>query len=375
MTPIRWLGIVAYAAIVLLRHPPLVTQPRLWAEEGTVYLQAALDHGWFALSEPHLGYFALYPNVATFTASLGPLAWVPAVTLVWSLLGHLAPAIVAVTSRVEAIQKAWPIILLALLFVPAGGDGEVWLNTVNSQVFFTVGAFMLMMEEELRPARLAALAIFALSAPSVAFLAPLFLVRALWRRTRATLGGLGVVAFAGLVNVVANVLTNDRSRVNRDLPSVVEAMLEQGVVRALFPQLPGSHEVGLVIVALLVVVALLSRAPVMRWAVAAWVLLTALGTWFSLLQTGGGRYAFASSVILVIGLASIIVSKGRWWLRVVALVAVGAILLAGGKNYRPFHAAGEDWPNWASQVASGSRDILVWPEPAWSGHPWVVHLP
>src|SRR5215510_660836 len=72
-----WLMLLGAVIVLLLRCPTVWLQPRLWAEEGTVYLPAALENGfWGNLFAVQLGYYSLLDNVVIGFASLFPLQYV-----------------------------------------------------------------------------------------------------------------------------------------------------------------------------------------------------------------------------------------------------------------------------------------------------------
>ena len=56
--------------IIFFRNPILFTEPRFWAEEGSVYFSSAFHSTWIvSLFQPHLGYLSLIPNIATIIAA------------------------------------------------------------------------------------------------------------------------------------------------------------------------------------------------------------------------------------------------------------------------------------------------------------------
>jgi hypothetical protein len=190
----RWLpvGVLALAVLLILgRAPQLILAPRLWAEEGTIYFAYASGHPWFqALVHPHLGYFALWPNLATVLAAQVPLLWAPAVTTGCALLVQLLPPTLIATSTAPLFRGGVRRLLGVLIVVLAPMSGEGWLNSINSQFFFALAACLVLLEPlpTASPLRRLSmrwlLGLAGLTGPVTGFLLPIFLLRAVRERGR-----------------------------------------------------------------------------------------------------------------------------------------------------------------------------------------------
>ena len=77
--------------LILSRDIRFLTAPRIWAEEGTVYIQSFLKLPFYeSLFSPHLGYYSFFNNyTAGISSALLPLNLVPWGTTLWSLLNAL----------------------------------------------------------------------------------------------------------------------------------------------------------------------------------------------------------------------------------------------------------------------------------------------
>ena len=182
--------LVAFAgAWTALRSPDLVfEEPRLWAEEGRVYLSDALNHGALeALTSPHMGYYSLSANAAAAAAAhTVDLERAPFITTAIALLLQLMPVFVIATSR-AAVWATPGRKAIATLLLLSTAHGEVWLNTVNSQFFLAIAAALILVETldagaaaQRSWGRRTLLALAGLSGVVPAFLAPLWLWVA-WR--------------------------------------------------------------------------------------------------------------------------------------------------------------------------------------------------
>lgn len=133
--------------LIFIRSPRLFIDARFWAEEGTYYFKHAYENGILHLFYIYkkCGYYYLYVNIATFIASLVPIVAAPYITtylafavqvlLIWIIL--YAPS---------CLYKSSYSRILAALFTVVGAAviSEVWLNSVNSQVFFGLIAVYLL---------------------------------------------------------------------------------------------------------------------------------------------------------------------------------------------------------------------------------------
>jgi len=178
-------------SIVFARAPILLLEPRLWAEEATVHLAYAWKHGWWEVlsfvpvDHGPAGYLNLAPNLASLAATrLFELEQAPLVFTGVAMIVQLLPLVVVLYGRSAVWASAWQQVLAAavLLFTPVI-TGEVWLNTVNSQLFCGVLALVLLCEPTdglgrmRRWAYRCALALSGLTGVYAAALAPAFLLR------------------------------------------------------------------------------------------------------------------------------------------------------------------------------------------------------
>jgi hypothetical protein len=172
-----------------IRAPLFFHEPRLWAEEGSVYLLSAMTSPWQqALLAPHLGYYALFANSASLIAwYVGGLLHAPAITTWLAFLVQLLPCSIILWGNSELWEHSPWQRLFALLTCLMLGYSEVWLNTINSQIFFALStALILSLKTPDRPITRWGLGVglifMGLSSPLPGFLTPLYWFR--WFRQR-----------------------------------------------------------------------------------------------------------------------------------------------------------------------------------------------
>ena len=145
-----WLSLIA--VVVISRAPNLVFDPRFWAEEATVYFSYARQSGALAsllfIPTGYPSYLNLSVNVpATLAASLLPLRSAPLVTTILGFVVQLTPFVLVFFGR----SRIWELDLSDFSSPPFFSSvrrrqGEVWLNSTNSQVFCGIIGVILLCE-------------------------------------------------------------------------------------------------------------------------------------------------------------------------------------------------------------------------------------
>lgn len=408
----RALGFAALIAIIVARAPTLLSAPRLWAEEGVVYLAHAVAAPWLAaLLAPHQGYYALWPNLAAVLGTrIVPLERLALVTTLFALIAQATPLAILLLGRSSLWGEGWVGIArrgagaLAIVLIPE--SGEVWLNTINSQFHLALAAFLLLAEDmpPQRPARRwgyrLALAIAALTGPVTTFMAPVYIWRAIRARRGEALVHAGIILAgaavqgAALLSAPGGSLSLGARLGGIDLPGLAVVLWSRTWVVPLAglpaarafagwvtgPALqagPAFWAAGLTLWALMLgLLALLAGRSASRWRLAgAYLLYAVLALATALVAPGdpklglvwpGGamRYFYPAAVMLVLLIASRAALPGRrgggaprYRGRVLGAAAAALALLAalalGAAAYRPGMAAfvRPEWPAWAPQVA------------------------
>jgi hypothetical protein len=365
--PVAWRFVLPllglYAALVMARYPILIRSPRLWAEEGSKYFQSAHDLGLLAVFVSEQGYFSLVPRVATWLATLVPLAFAPVVTVVISLLLQMVPALVVLRSRSAVLPLAGRILIVAALIFTPQAVGELWLNTINSQVFLAVAAFVIFLEPTLRPRHWAWLALAAFTAPTAIFLAPLFALRALRQPTRGAWVSVAVFGVAGLVDALC-VVGHRPGSGGRGIGDTLAAWLQTIVAEGFIGGVPASAQlvVGAVVLVVLAVI-FGATADTGAWVLAlAALVVSLLNAEFALMGKVADRYAYAPVLMAVIALV-VAAGSSRDWARIPVGAALATALLGGVFGYfAPSPSVDKRWPSWRSQVESGATVIQLWPK-------------
>ncbi|MGI9590694.1 MAG: hypothetical protein ACR2P8_04945, partial [Myxococcota bacterium] len=210
-----WLGLVVCALLGVARAPDLFSSPRFWAEEGSYFYAAATDPaaGWLGgltyIPRGAAGYWLLCASVpATLAAHWASVEGAPGVTTLFSFALWLAPLAILLTGRSlvfdTAARKA---VACALVIFAPSAIGEVWLNSINAQVYCGLTALVLLCEDLAAASRTrlwvcgALLAFCGLSGPYTSFLFFGFALKAWWERSPRSIAFFAVVAVMAAVQV------------------------------------------------------------------------------------------------------------------------------------------------------------------------------
>ena len=229
--PSRWTVLAAVVLVTASRAPLLLLEPRLIAEEASVYLVYARDHGVLPslllvpTSEGPAGYLHLAANLAAvLEARLFALEHAAAVSTAIAYLLQLVPFALVLWGRSVAwnTDRRRLLCCLLLLFAPAVSPA-VWLSTINSQVFCGVSSLLLLLEDlsfagRRRKWLYRCLLVFnGLSGPYTALLAPGVLWRSVrqrsreaWIQTALVCAAVALQGFVYLATALGSELAPDR---------------------------------------------------------------------------------------------------------------------------------------------------------------------
>jgi hypothetical protein len=191
-------------AIAFVRSPLLLLHGRVFAEEGTVYLQQAwTDTPRHTLLAVHQGYYSLLMDLlAQLTARLlQPEYWALALTTA-ALTVLMLTVFLAVTCEEFQTTRARLLAAGVVLLTPSL---EVWLTAEDVQFYLIVCVALICLSSEHRHRLVRGLTLLlaGLTGPASCVLTPFFLFRAWRRRTGAAVLQAGVLTVCTLVQGLA----------------------------------------------------------------------------------------------------------------------------------------------------------------------------
>jgi hypothetical protein len=187
----------------------------VWAEDGPIYLQAALTQGFsHAVFSPYAGYLVVVPRLIAELGALAPLEYAPATVSIVSALVAALSGLAVWQASAGHVRDPCLRAELALATVLAATAGQETLDSAAyAPWYMLVGSFWLLF---LRPRTIwgaclagAFLLLTGLSTPGVWFFLPVAALRALAVRDRRDLVLLGSYA-AGAVAQVPVVLGQEQ---------------------------------------------------------------------------------------------------------------------------------------------------------------------
>ena len=192
----------------LLRLGLSVSLTTVWAEDGPIYLQAALTQGlWDALSSAYAGYLVLVPRLIAEVATLVPLRYAPAaVSIVSAACAALSGLAVWFASGGHVRNPYLRGTLVALTVLAPAAGGETLVSAAYVPWYMLFASFWLLIW---RPATMTGavlagtfIALTALSTPGVWFFAPVAALRLFTARDRRDLTIVGFYAASSVVQAI-----------------------------------------------------------------------------------------------------------------------------------------------------------------------------
>lgn len=200
--------VLFYLAATWVKAPPIFQKPRFWAEEGIVYFMQgrALSFLETAVAMP-LGYLSFPANLAGWVSAQLPFYHAPLGGLLVSLAVQLTIVCVVMVNRFfdgHRLQQALFLLVPLLVFQ----SFETWLNSINSQFWMMLAAALVLAAPQ-ASGKFAVVScntcitlLAGFSSPGSAFLAPLFVGRAVLEKKIQWLV-YGLAASAGAVVMLA----------------------------------------------------------------------------------------------------------------------------------------------------------------------------
>ena len=377
--------------LIFIREPAWLLAPRIWAEEGSIYIQSYLDNGFLgSIFKPHIGYYSLFSNLSVaFSTALFGLQWAAYGTtylsLVFTVLCISAPFYLPGTYWDSTARKVLIVASSLLVSTP-----EIWLNTINVHFFLGLFACYFLLSDVNRIGgntyilSLGILLLGALTSVTTVILMPLFAIRMFSLSTGSGLGTskrfllpVLILSVGLIIQIIALSSSLDTPAGGRlSVSSIVN--YPAGLAETSLYIAYGNSRTLSALFALAITgmgVAGLVKAPGLRPIVFLIIYVSAVFTLLSLNMEGGGRYGYIPSVLIVLLFANLYKESGPGFSRV--MVIGGAVFLL----YKlQFYFDTEDFydPDWNSfyveyeeSVGNNSDFVRVFPQ--WEGTGWRIN--
>jgi len=394
----RWFVLAAALALIALRAPRLLLRPRLWAEEGSDFFHNAWHSSfWSAIvfTEPEAaGYLNLAANLpAAIAAHTVALETVPLVFTASSLLPLLLSISIILFGRslIWSTPGRQVVAIAILLFCPAA-TGEVWLNSINAQVYWGFAGLCILCEDldDRSPGAvaifLATLVVGGLSGAYTNFLLPAFAFKALRERGHVVYAAIAILVFTTAIQV-AFVLWSDalgwqglppdwaRAIAHSLYAQIAVPLVGRDIGRWVANYAGAVATLSWLSAILLAVLAVGSAALVFErrrgapshLLVVAFASLAVATTLSAQDSLAGGRYAVLPGFTLLLILMDQTSDRQAGWRRACAggLVALAVAIGVLGYQKDPAFSCPVVCPDWHEEVARWRRDadtpMRIWP--------------
>lgn len=389
---VRLLFLLFATLLIVFREVDLFLNPRFWAEEGRVYFLAAYSDGFKAIFYSHQGYFSLTPNVATYLSTFLPLKLAPIPTLFFSFLVTLLPSIIIIYSKSDYLNSNIAKLFAILIVYFVSNTEEVWLNTINSQFWFVVIAFLILIEnkENVSKLRLNSYAILifisGLSGAPANIMAPFFLIKYYFEKSSFDLKLFYIFISTILIQMVYILGISDYggARFIYDGEKIIAATKTavSGVVYYPFAFNADVSPKFAMIFSLIIVGLLIKKENFIKAAMLLTIpfFVSLIMTFTSLGMNGGGRYFFPVAVIYVMSIFYLIrTNETSLNVRVVVYVFLISAIALGLQRYtfKPGFTTHSTWHKWADEVErfQNREQDFISLYPQWKNAYWSVELP
>jgi len=407
---------VVIIAINIVRCPELLLYPRFFAEEGTTYFSGAFQKSFLAnIFSAHYGYYTLYNQIATSLATLAPLENAPLVTTLMSLLVQVGISLYVLWGELPLIDTLWRRTVLSLA-IPLLSWPAHWMTIIGTHCWFGVGTFLLLLSSNscqkgsCYTARAGYLIMAGLTGVVSCFMAPAYFWRGGKEKSKEFIAYGAILSVCALVHtgVLLEALQSHSAEVtNRFTSTSFGTMLGKTIVylfavpftgRGVFEQqfivnmgtnikatIENLFGVDLFIYDLFVIPLLFGVTLILITAVVIWhnrsklevqvmavalIVVTILSNLCSINSTGGPRYYFIPSLILLtLYICTVNLKSYRHTVLATALLLL-TTFLGNGYEYRSIMqkaAYKPEYPNWRTEVVlwrtTPSYQMNIWPTP------------
>lgn len=180
----KWFFIIWCIIMIIFREPNLIIQPRIWAEEGSIFYSWATNHSFIEnFSSALVGYYTGFNFFVAFLQSLFPIDYIASISTWVGFLIQLIPIYIILNTDHPIWNRYYKKVILVIFYLLITPP-ELMLNTTNSHFIFGLISFQILVipTENLTNYQKwffrVLLLIGCLSGPSSCFFAPLFLVKA-----------------------------------------------------------------------------------------------------------------------------------------------------------------------------------------------------
>lgn len=403
--------------ITYIRQPELLIEPRFWAEEGTSYFSFAYSHSWLAnLFSPQYGYNTLYNSIATSLATMVSLEYAPYITTYLAFIVQVSVSSAVIWWDIPLLDSLSKKFVMAIL-IQTLAYARIWVTTIGVQYWLCILSFLILLHNhnasgrKMRILHNWLLALNGLTGILSCILIPAYALKYIKTKSRLVATQTAILTLCLLVQVSVfchAIITKapglERRFLNCDLTYMLSKLITFEFSAPFFglalfqTSLANNMEVWLrnslssitgpaifafqynileltlgILVICYLIFLIFSKFKQLdtQLIVISIVLVTIVSTYFSVNRSGGPRYTFAPSIMIITLIVGTIrdrsVSK---ILRYIASFLAVAALISSLLQYRLVmrgFAYDPTWPKWRDELKiwreNPDYSLKIWPPP------------
>lgn len=371
------------ATAIYVREPLFFKAPRIWAEEGAIYLLHALENPWLdSFFAPHLGYYSLFNKLVIFiSAQVFPLKYAAFVTTFFSAALQLCTCLVIFASVGRLAQDKLHRYVLSLLPV-LFATPETWLNTINGQFWLATGTYFILNSTRVLKLQILYLLFAFLTGVSSLFFFPYFILRAAKEKTGTLLSITAIGTAAGIIQLFSFFST----QAGGDSRFKIEYLgnIPRGLLAT---SIPFENSLSSLFFVIFIAFAVCKHVRALTtlndklgpfYSIVPLITYSFLSVIASLEMGGGGRYGVPVYCgLIAIVLSNLSLEKTLHNSKPYFIAAGFLIALKSLTFFNMESVYSESWPNWQNQVQTrncrDAQKILIFPQ--WEGAEWKLTLP
>lgn len=171
--------------VLYIRKSDLFHNPQLYAEDGVILFTESYNKGWRSILMPYAGYYITYQRIIACASLASPIAYVPHCYAIGLIISLIFIIYYLFTDRVTLPHK--PLLALAITLSPF--QNEVFFGLANSQWILALGLLLLLFSKQPESIKsyifeVMLFIVIGLTGPFSILFLPLYVICALWKRTR-----------------------------------------------------------------------------------------------------------------------------------------------------------------------------------------------
>lgn len=300
-------------SLIILKEPSIFLYPRFWAEEGMVFYAFAYHNSfWDNLFTPLVGYYTFYNViVSSLQVNFFSIENAPIVSTVAGLIVQITPFILILNSYHPFWDTNLKKLLHSLIIIFITPN-EIWVNTTNSHFHFGLITFIILVAEPNKSKLLNGfiyimLILACLTGPMSVFFAPFFILKYFYKKNSPNLIQMVIANVCGAIQVFVTIYSvlykNTYQRfVDKNLWLSFKAYIADNFGLLLPFGENDRFIIGLVVapIAIYLFIKLLQeKKKESFFFIASFFLVSILSILGSLNMTGGPRYGFVPTFILI----------------------------------------------------------------------------